>query len=172
LKRAEIITKRFVLRPLTIKDATPRYSSWFDESASQEFIQASSSAHGVEELRDYIRERLQREDVLFLGIFTRKGAEHIGNIKFEPVDTEKKYAIMGIMIGDPAWRGKGVAAEVIAQSSRWLNQKAGIEQIVLGVDSENHAAVRAYKKAGFREEKSDKVSVDGVSVISMVLHMG
>jgi len=171
LKRAEIITTRFILRPLTIKDATPRYSSWLDESVNQEFIKASSSAHGIEELRGYIKERLQRKDVLFLGIFTRNGAEHIGNIKFEPVDTEKKYAIMGIMIGDPLWRGKGVAAEVIAQSSRWLNQNAGIEQIVLGVDSENHAAIQAYKKAGFREEQSDKVNVDGISVISMVLHM-
>lgn len=171
LKHTEIVTPRFLLRPLEIADASLRYSSWLDELAGQEFILASRSAHGIEELREYIKDRSNKENVLFLGIFTRDELQHIGNIKFEPLNIEKKYAIMGMMIGEPAWRGKGVAAEVIMQSTHWLHREVGIETIILGVDSANLAAIRAYEKAGFRIEQSDKVCVNGVSVISMVLHI-
>lgn len=56
---------------------------------------------------------------------------------------------MGILIGDPAYRGKGVAAEALLASAKWLGLYRQISQILLGVDSENTAAIRAYEKIGF-----------------------
>ena len=172
MNKAQIFTPRFLLRTLTLNDATPKYSSWLDEQPVSKFIRASSQDHDIEHLRAYIRERAERDDVLFLGIFTRDRMEHIGNIKFEPVDTARKYAIMGILIGESSWRGKGVATEVIEHCARWLHREIGINEIILGVDPNNSAVVRAYKKTGFRVEKSDKVLVNGVSAISMVLYAG
>jgi RimJ/RimL family protein N-acetyltransferase len=56
---------------------------------------------------------------------------------------------MGMLIGEPDYRGKGVAAEVLLASARWLTSHRKIKQIVLGVSKDNAAAIRAYEKVGF-----------------------
>lgn len=162
-------TERFILRSLTTKDATLQYVGWLNEQSSSGFIHTAKKTNTLNQVHQYILERVDRHDVIFLGIFTREQNQHIGNLKFEPISQVSKYAVMGVMIGDPLWRGKGVAAEVISSSAKWLHKEIGLNEIVLGVDLRNYAAIRAYEKAGFRVQKTDKVSVDGTSTVSMVL---
>ena len=109
-------------------------------------------------LRSYIAERCGRRDVVFLGIFVRTDGTHIGNIKFEPVDEREGYAVMGILIGDPSWRGKGVTIEVLEASTAWLVEHRGIREVVLGVEREHSAAIHAYEKAGFRIETTQRIA--------------
>lgn len=171
MQHVQVTTPRFILRSLTVDDTTVRYSSWFDDVTSSKFITAARTDHGVESLRAYIKAREEREDVLFLGIFTRSGHEHIGNIKFEPLDIAHGYAVLGMLIGEPEWRGKGVAGEVILHSVAWLRQTWGIREILLGVARDNDAAIGAYEKAGFKREQTRRIKVDPASEISMVLHL-
>ena len=90
------------------------------------YIVAARSAHDVPSLRRYVEERAARDDVLFLGIFTPDGATHVGNVKYEPINEHEGFTVMGILIGDRAWRGRGVAEEVIVASARWLQAHRGI----------------------------------------------
>lgn len=140
-------TDRFTLRPLQIEDANERYLSWFSDSGASR-IAAQKTTRSLADLQGYIADRIGRPDVVFLGIFERATQRHIGNIKFEPVDRQGGYAVFGILIGDAAFRGKGVAAEVIAATGLWLKGQ-GVREIVLGVDIDNASAIRAYEKAGF-----------------------
>jgi RimJ/RimL family protein N-acetyltransferase len=145
-----IPTSRFVLRSLTIADATPRYIAWFADAESARHIVFAKHSRDLALLRRYIGLRAGRPDVLFLGIFTREGGEHIGNIKYEPVDTARGLAVMGILIGDQAWRGRGVAAEVISASTRWLCKARRIRRIELGVHLDHRRAIHTYRRLGFR----------------------
>ncbi len=159
-----IQTERFVLKPLSIEHATAKYANWLIDPASQKFI-VTASQYGLEYLREYIAKRCGRPDVLFLGIFLRETGEHIGNVKYEPINYSEKSAVCGILVGEPQWRGKGVAGEVIKASSRWLQAKRGISRILLGVSPGNPAALRVYEKLGFRCFASDgdgnlKMSLD------------
>lgn len=155
----EIVTPRFVLRDLREEDITPRYLEWFTDPAAQKHIAAAAGTHTLSQLRAYLAERTGRPDVLFLGIFDRTTGAHVGNVKYEPVDAAQGYAVMGILIGDPAYRGKGVAGEVIGASGRWLRASAGITDIVLGVQRDNAAAIQAYQRAGFVVEPTPRISV-------------
>lgn len=151
-----IHTERFQLKTLTVDDATDEYLSWFSSSKEVgEYIAYAKTNADIKKLRQYVKEREDREDVLFLGIFTDSG-QHIGNIKYEPINLKEKYAIMGILIGDKDWRGRGVASEVIKASSKYLNKTYRIKYIDLGVDRNNIPAVSAYKKIKFEvvEENS------------------
>jgi [ribosomal protein S5]-alanine N-acetyltransferase len=103
-----------------------------------------------------------------LGIFVRTDGTHIGNIKFEPIDEREGYAVMGILIGDASWRGKGVTTEVLEPSTAWLAEHRGIREVVLGVERDHSAAIHAYEKAGFRIEATHRITVDPSSQISMV----
>ena len=146
-----ISTNRLILNPLSENDVTDRYARWLNDPSTNFYI---SSKLSLTELKKYVCERLNRDDVLFLGIFNKIDGLHIGNIKYEPIDSEQSYAVMGILIRDATWRGKGVAREVILASAFWLHENKNIDQVILGVSKSNKAAIRAYQKVGFIEKPS------------------
>ena len=148
-KKVEILSERFLLRPLTEEDATERYLSWLCDADAKRFITAAGDTKELSDLREYVSDRIGRDDILFLGIFEKATGLHIGNIKYEPVNSELGYAVMGILIGDTEYRGKGITAEVLASSAQWLKRNRNITQILLGVSKDNVAAIRAYEKVGF-----------------------
>ncbi|PTX96919.1 hypothetical protein DB345_07005 [Spartobacteria bacterium LR76] len=151
---AVISTARFDLKPLSVANVTERYAGWLLDPASQQYIVAASRS-SLEQLRDYVAERSGRDDVLFLGIFIRETGEHIGNLKYEPIDYSKQIAVCGILVGEVQWRGKGVAGEVISAGNQWLAKDRKISRILLGVSPDNLAARRAYEKIGFLPYDND-----------------
>jgi ribosomal-protein-alanine N-acetyltransferase len=144
-----ILTERFLLRPLTENDATERYLSWLDDTDAKKFITVAEKTKSLSDLKEYVRDQIGHDDILFLGIFEKNTGLHIGNIKYDPVNTALGYAIMGMLIGDSAYRGKGVAAEILSASAQWLKEHRNIKQILLGVSTDNAAAIHAYEKVGF-----------------------
>lgn len=150
-----IATPRFLLKPLTIVDVNDRYLSWLNLKTSGYIEYTWEGNPSIEELKNYVSERENRQDVLFLGIFTKE-AQHIGNIKYEPIDSKNKSAFMGILIGDKDWRGKGVATEVIKASGRYLAEQYLIETIILDVNESHKAAIAAYQKVGFKVKAHDQ----------------
>ena len=163
-----IVTTRFLLRPLEVDDVSDRYAGWLRDREALQYIRAAASQPDLPALRRYVGERIGREDVLFLGIFDRVAGSHLGNIKYEPVDSNLGYAIMGILIGEPDWRGKGVAAEVLAATAQWLLQHRNIRQIVLGVSRSHLPAIRAYRKIGFVEESTPFIPTVSPENLTMV----
>jgi RimJ/RimL family protein N-acetyltransferase len=103
-----------------------------------------------------------------LGIFDKITNLHIGNIKYEPVNSKLRYAIMGILIGEAEWRGKGVASEVLLASAKWLWNNRNIQQIILGVSHSNLAAIRAYRKVGFVNQATEYIPTISRDNMTMV----
>lgn len=153
----KITTPRFNLRQLKMSDVNSTYLSWLSDSTTRRFIKTSQETQSVEVLQKYVSDKLQKSDVLFLGIFEKDSSRHIGNVKFEPINFEKKYAIMGILIGDSSYRGIGAGPEVLSELGLTL-KKLGITKMVLGVESENIAAIRSYEKIGFRVSGAEYIN--------------
>ena len=93
-----ISTKRFLLRPLVENDATEKYLSWLDDANAKKYISFAEKTKSLSDLKQYVRDRIGRDDILFLGIFEKNTGLHIGNIKYEPVNSDLGYAIMGLLI--------------------------------------------------------------------------
>jgi ribosomal-protein-alanine N-acetyltransferase len=160
-----IESQRFFLRPLTENDVTLEYLGWLSEPVTKKYISASKNTENLAQLKSYVRMRLGRSDVCFLGIFDKTTGKHIGNIKYEPVQVETRYAVMGILIGDAKWRGLGVFSEVFEASAHWLYMKKGITKFELGVDKTNISAIRSYEKAGFKRVDSHYISTSEANLI-------
>lgn len=171
MAEVRILTPRFLLQSLVASHVTERYRKWLDDEAAQRYITASARPHNLAALRAYVEDRLLRDDVLFLGIFTRDTNQHIGNIKYEPVDSALGFAVMGMLIGEPAWRGQAVAQEIIAATAAWLRDNRGIKEIVLGVHKENAAALVAYERAGFVVAPTAHIAADSRITTTMVLRV-
>ena len=160
-------TRRFRLRSLVEDDATPHYLAWLEDADAKRNIHYARQPHDLTDLRAYISARRRSQDAAFLGIFDKASGTHIGNIKFEPIHRSDGWAVMGILIGEFDWRGKGVAPEVLEASGRWLHDSLGIRQILLGVSRDNSAAIRAYEKAGFRRDETRRLHVDPKKGLAM-----
>ena len=152
------------------------YSLWCNEKGVEgfdsDFIEMTALKPDILMLQQYISSKSNLDNILFLGIFNKLNNEHIGNLKFEPINVNEGYAIMGILIGEKLWRGKGVAAEVLTESFKWLKKNKGIKCIVLGVNKKNYAAIRAYAKVGFQIQPAKhikKLSNDNITMIKQLI---
>lgn len=141
-------SKRLSYRHLNDSDASDEYVSWFKEKNVRRFIQGSEEFTKKASLRDYIRGHNSKEDSILLGVF--KGLDHIGNIKYEPIDFKEKVAWLGILIGNESNRSKGFGGEIIESTSLLMKNKLNIKKLKLGVNINNVAAQKSYKKIGFK----------------------
>jgi ribosomal-protein-alanine N-acetyltransferase len=164
-----ITTERLKLRPLKVEDASGAYLSWFSGQAADR-ISSSRSMQQLQDLRDYIARREDRDDVLFLGLFERDKGRHVGNLKYEPVLPDEGTAVLGIFIGEPSARGKGYAVEAIRGANAWLKANRAISQVVLGAEDDNLSAIRSYEKLGFVRRASPLIPASP-NVSSMVLEL-
>jgi len=167
LNTCKIKTERFFLRALLPSDVSQQYLNWMKDEVAKKYIVASSQKQSITSLRNYVKERIARDDCLFLGIFSIKGDCHIGNIKFEPINYNACFAEMGIFIGEADWRGKNVFQEVLTSASEWLYQSFGINEIRLGVELTNFSAIKAYEKVGFKRLIEDDPEFDYLHAIKM-----
>ena len=158
----KIKTDRLELRVLREVDASERYAAWLNDKDVNKYLETRDAS--VEDLKSYINEKLESETCLFFGIFWKENGEHIGNVKLEPIDFEKGFATMGILVGEQSYWGKGIATEVTDLISDYAFETLSLKEINLGVLSENKAAIRVYEKCGFEIYKVDEKSMnhDGV----------
>ena len=153
--RILIKTDRFILKSLRVKDVKINYINWI-KYENKRFIEYNPPKLNINTLKKYVSKKINKKNCIFLGIFTRS-KKHIGNLKFEPVNFKLKYAVMGILIGDKKWKGKGVGFEALKNSFNYLYLNYKITKIYLGVEKKNLAAIGLYKKLGFKLLKNNKI---------------
>jgi RimJ/RimL family protein N-acetyltransferase len=67
------------------------------------------------------------------------------------VDSVNRHAMLGIFIGEEAYRGRGYGPEAIRLLLDYGFNLLNLNSVMLGVMSFNQRAVRCYEKVGFRE---------------------
>ena len=144
-----IKTERCFLKELNENDDLKRYLYWMQTPSNNPFIKSSNVNYSLLQLKDFIIECNKQNNVVLLGIYTNEKSLHIGNIKFDEIDFVKKTAMLGILIGDKDFRGKGIAREVILNSILWLTNKYKIDTVKLGVNFNNLEALNLYQSMGF-----------------------
>ncbi|MCZ8344741.1 MAG: GNAT family protein [Leptospira sp.] len=164
----QIHSSRFYCRRLTTKDATIKYLSWLENENSATYIATAKQTNTLSDIREYILEKNKADDTLFLAIISNEDHEHIGNIKYDNINYSTKSAIMGILIGEERFRGKGVAQEIIEATAKWLKENLQILNIFLAVNRMNLPAIKAYEKIGFLTVTTDEFKVQSKDAIPMV----
>ena len=146
-----IKTKNYVLKKINYKRVNLKYFNWFKDEHIRKYI--DYKPYNLIELRNNVKDINKQKNLFFFGIFKKKS--HIGNIKIFQIDNVKRSARLGILIGDKAYRNKGVGLEVIEEIKKFL-LKRGIKSMWLGLKHSNNNALKLYEKAGFYTFKSTK----------------
>jgi len=152
MKHIEIKLSEITLRTLDLSDDLQNYLYWMSHPKNNEHIISAKENYPLANLHDFIETCNLDPKTILLGIFDKVLKTHIGNIKYEDIDLVNKTAVMGILIGEKIYRGRGIAKNVIEESAKWLNVNFGVEAIFLGVDNNNSVAINLYSKIGFVPE--------------------
>lgn len=158
----KIIGDRVYLRQLNESDASQEYCDWLNDDEVNKYLETRQST--IDDLRQYIAKQLADINSFFVGIFDKTNDKHIGNIKLEPIDWAKKRAIFGILIGNKDYWGRGIGTEATKLIVDYAFNFLGLDEVELGVITENKRAIVAYEKAGFRVVgiKERVINHDGV----------
>ena len=156
-KRVKIKGDRIYLRTLDEKNATQEYCGWLNNPEVNKYLETREAS--IANLKQYIKGKNEVPNCLFLGIFLKGNNKHIGNVKLEPIDLKAKKATFGILIGDKNCWGKGIGTEVTKIVMNYAFNDLGLEEVNLGVLSENKAAIKIYEKVGFYIEKKVKKGI-------------
>ncbi len=155
---SELKGNNITLRLLSEENATERYASWLNDPEVNKYLETRQVT--VPELKEFIASKNSSDEALFLGIFWNENDLHIGNIKLEPIDFENKTAVVGILIGEKDYWGKGVATEAIKLISDYAFSELELKEVTLGVISEHIAAIKAYEKCGFFVDQMKEKAID------------
>lgn len=152
-----IESNKIYLRTLDEKDATERYCDWLNDSSVNKYLETRKA--NINEIKNYILEKNNSCNCLFLGIFDKSNDVHVGNLKLEPIDFENNKATFSIMIGDKTYWNMGIGTEATSLIINYAWDNLKLDSIDLGVVADNKSAIRVYEKVGFRVIKTDKKAI-------------
>ena len=146
-----VVGEKVALGPLR-RDLVPLYDRWFNDfdAGLAYFLQLRPHSR---EAREEWYERLAKDDpetVEFL-IYERATLRPIGKTALDQINLFDRTASFGIIIGEKDCWGKGYGTETAVLMLDYGFSLLGLNNIMLTVDAYNERAIRAYRRAGFKE---------------------
>lgn len=171
--RGELVT----LRPLVRDDAVVIAALLADPellkltgsvASTGEALAFSSTAD--QRTIDWYATRCEQDDRLDLGVVDNATGRLVGETVLNQWDPQAGSANFRILIG-AAGRNRGLGTEATRLTVGYGFERLGLSRITLGVFAFNPRAVRAYRKAGFAEERVNPgaFTFDGLAVDEIVM---
>jgi RimJ/RimL family protein N-acetyltransferase len=104
------------------------------------------------EVEEYCRRVMQSPSDVFLALHEREEERFIGTVRASRIDRVSRTADVGILIGERAFWGRGIATDAIATLGRYLFERLGLRKLTAGLMRVNPGMQRVFEKLGFREE--------------------
>ena len=144
-----IVGEKVALGPLR-RDSWPLYMKWFNDF---EYLRTTAQVRPttLEALEAEFGASSKHEDEIELVIYELATLRPIGGINLHRINHFHRRAEFGIGIGEKDCWGKGYATEATRLMLDYGFTILGLNTISLWVLRYNQRAIRAYRRAGFRE---------------------
>jgi RimJ/RimL family protein N-acetyltransferase len=111
------------------------------------------------EIERFFKSRLLSPDALAYAIEEQAGGRLVGFTTFSALDPDNGSVLFHITIGErDAW-GQGLGTEATELMLEHAFERLGLHRVGLSVFDFNQRAMRAYEKAGFREEGRSREAI-------------
>ena len=145
-------SKRLVLRSLGAADIGNSYLRWLCDAEIIKYLEVRHTKPSVRQIKRYVKDCNQSENICLAGIFLSKEGTHIGNIKIGPIDWRNRRGEIGILVGEKKYHGKGLALEALNRFASFCFQKLKLHKITAGCYGSNLASVNLFHRGGFQIE--------------------
>jgi RimJ/RimL family protein N-acetyltransferase len=145
-----LVGERIHLRPLEPSDAAVA-APWFNRHD----VRRTTRRYLPLSLRDeqqFIEQHGVSEHNVPLGICWSEDDRLVGACGLHAIDVRARHAEIGIVIGDPADWGRGIATEAMRLVVDYGFSELNLNRIYLTVFEDNPSARHIYEKLGFRLE--------------------
>lgn len=139
----------FLLTPDHVSEA---YVSWLNDPLTNQYLESRYTIHTAESTRAFVASILGSPNNLLLGIRSPDSHAHVGNIKLGPINETHGSADIGILIGERAAWGKGIATSAITRLADVARTQLGLRKLTAGCYASNVGSKKAFEKAGFEIE--------------------
>jgi RimJ/RimL family protein N-acetyltransferase len=133
------------------RDLIPTYQRWVNDFGTMRAIGLPLRPVTTEQEEDCYESQAKAEQEATFTVYERYSLRPIGTASSHAIDHRNRTAIFGIMIGEPADRGKGYGAETTRLVLDYSFVDLVPHNVALTVFEYNPAGLRAYAKAGFEE---------------------
>lgn len=141
--------ERVALGPLR-QELLPLYWRWINDPTVMRGVGAYRPLTTDQE-RAWYDAQQDDEGTMNFTIYELPDHRPVGTTALAHIDLRHGTAEFGILIGEPDARGRGYGTEATRLVLRHAFDAVGLHSVVLGVYSFNEVAIRAYRRAGFRE---------------------
>lgn len=142
-----------ILRPITVAD-TANIVRWRNSWEVKKNLFSQTELTEAQHLQ-WLDRRVRTGDCfqyIIVDIGENDKVEDIGTVFIKSIDRENQKGEFGIFIGEISARGKGFATLATKEIIKIAFENISLNRVYLQVFSDNEAAVRAYKRAGFMVE--------------------
>jgi [ribosomal protein S5]-alanine N-acetyltransferase len=139
------------LRELTPNDVGSDYVTWMNDSEITQYLESRWTTQTFESIRIFVQKMCDSSNDYLFGIFLKNTDQHIGNIKIGSINQFHRYGDVGLIIGDKASWGKGIAAEAIELITHYAFEDLNLNKLTAGMYEQNLGSYKAFLKAGYRE---------------------
>lgn len=145
-------SQRIALSALGLDDVSPTYVAWLNDPAVNRYLETRHVPQTLDSVRQFVADTAARDDSHLFAIRLAADSRHIGNIKLGPVKANHSLADVSLFIGEKDCWGQGYATEAITLVSRFGFETLGLSKLSASFYADNQGSLRAFLKAGYREE--------------------
>ena len=142
--------ERVALGPLR-RDLIPLYHAWISNLETTQYLSEAGAAPTLDEEIDWYDRAIRTENQRTFTIYTLPDFQPIGTVNLHQINHKHRKANMGIMIGEPAMRGRGLGTEAVELIVDYGFNALNLHSIWLTTYEFNAAGRKAYARAGFTE---------------------
>lgn len=137
---------------LTPEDVSDTYVGWLNDPEINRYLESRFAVHDRAGVVAYVESMLASPTSLFLAIHSKALDQHVGNIKIGPIDRHHGLGEIGLMIGERAAWGRGIATHAIAAVVEIGFRDLDLRKLTAGCYASNGGSRIAFERAGFTVE--------------------
>jgi RimJ/RimL family protein N-acetyltransferase len=146
-KNVRIDCGKYLIRTIKKNDASDRWASWMSDPEVMYSINVRARRWTKSDVAEYIGEFDQRSNLL-LGIFEKQDWTHIGIYTIQ-ADYNLSRGLVNLLIGEPAYRNRGVLTAVRRGFAGYFFETLGLETMMATALSRNRVIIDTLLKAGW-----------------------
>lgn len=131
----------------------PLSNAFFNDGEIRALMDSGTGyPHVLADTERWVEKNSAFQDTYCFAIETLDSGRFIGRCDICRVDWKARVAVVGILIGDKRYRGKGYGSDAMEVLIRFCFEEMNLNKVRLDVFSLNTGARRCYEKCGFGVE--------------------
>lgn len=144
--------KEYTLVPFEEGHISDRYIGWLNNPQVNRFLEVRFVHQTRDTVLEYVRAFNSDKEKYLWMIYHTGGDEPVGTASLDQINRRHGTGIIGVMIGEPAYWGKGASAGSIQLMTEFAFNMLKLRRLMAGSYATNHGMNFTYKQLGWTLE--------------------